>query len=299
MIATPEFPIKNGRIGLRLSDRSGELLRFLAMHYEKTDSICQRAEGLPRCEGHPRVVVSLTTIPERIGGILPTLHSIVDQTRRPDAIYLNLPEFSERQQSGYVRPSFLNDLPLLEVTPCEKDWGPATKLIPTLLRERDPETAIVVIDDDQVYPREMLETLCDASDEMPEAALASRGYRIPSRLDIRKRVTLYGTHLQAPLPIEIVQGSAGFFVKRRFFDDAVFDYSEAPKSAFFCDDVWFAGHLARRNIDRLVVPFPGVFGRLASRTNRRTLSLYHNENSNGLNEFELYWHFSDHWKHLD
>ena len=39
--------------------------------------------------------------------------------------------------------------------------GPATKLIPTLEVETDPDTIIVVIDDDTVYPRHLLESIVD------------------------------------------------------------------------------------------------------------------------------------------
>jgi len=55
------------------------------------------------------------------------------QTRAPARIVLQLPEFSRREQRRYDPPAFLPRLSAIEVAPTQ-DWGPATKLIPAVLR---------------------------------------------------------------------------------------------------------------------------------------------------------------------
>src|SRR5262245_46419466 len=55
-----------------------------------------------------RVIVSFSTLPERIGNLEPTIRSLLEQTRPPDEIVLALPEFSIRQQKKYIIPSYLN-----------------------------------------------------------------------------------------------------------------------------------------------------------------------------------------------
>src|SRR5260370_912834 len=55
----------------------------------------------------PRVIVSLSTLPDRIANLQPTLDCLINQTRPPDEIVLALPEFSLRQQEPYVIPEYL------------------------------------------------------------------------------------------------------------------------------------------------------------------------------------------------
>jgi len=78
-----------------------------------------------------RVIASLSTLPDRINNLEPTLRSLLEQTRPPDEIVLAVPQFSIRQAKEYVIPSYLEKIPRLHVLRCEKDWGPATKFIPS------------------------------------------------------------------------------------------------------------------------------------------------------------------------
>ncbi len=279
--------------------RMKELSRFVALHCTASESLQERNKTLPRCEGGARVVLSLTTIPDRIARLGPTLNSLLDQTRRADAIYLNIPRYARREQCQYEIPESLQRLSCVERVACDQDHGPATKLIPTLARETDPESCIIVVDDDQIYPRNMLETLLSHSQKLPDAALCSRGFRIPANFHAESRDTLYGTHIQHLQRVEIMQGSAGFLVKPRFFTRDVFDYSDAPDQAFYCDDVWFAGHLARNRVERYVVPFDNCYSRIDSWTTRGTRSLYRNENRTGENDAILFRHFADCWRDID
>lgn len=43
--------------------------------------------------------------------------------------------------------------------------------------------------------------------------------------------------------------------KPHFFDKSLWDYKDTPDGAKWMDDVWINGHLARRDVPRLVVPF--------------------------------------------
>src|SRR5713101_863319 len=76
-----------------------------------------------------RVIASLSTVPERIGNLGPTIRSLLKQTRPPDEIVLAIPEFSVRERRPYVVPKYISRLPRVRVLHCPKDWGPATKFI--------------------------------------------------------------------------------------------------------------------------------------------------------------------------
>jgi hypothetical protein len=81
-----------------------------------------------------RVIVSLSTVPDRINNLRPTIRSLLKQTRPPDEIVLAIPEFSVREQRPYVVPKYLSRLPRVRVLHCAEDWGPATKSLSARFR---------------------------------------------------------------------------------------------------------------------------------------------------------------------
>src|SRR5262249_5992858 len=94
------------------------------------------------------LIVTLTTLPSRVDRIAPTLKSLLNQRSRAAAIRLNVPTSSRREQRPYDLPRWLQQLRSITVVRCE-DFGPATKLIPTLASV-DPDQPIVVVDDDRI-----------------------------------------------------------------------------------------------------------------------------------------------------
>ena len=142
-----------------------------------------------------RVIVSMSTVPDRIGNLTPTIRSLLDQARPPDEIVIALPEFSIREQRPYVVPDYIARLPRVRILHCGKDWGPATKFIPVVQEElaasRD-KTLIMVVDDDRTYPRDALETYLHYSGQLPEAALCFRGAAMPTSLDWRRAKMIKG-----------------------------------------------------------------------------------------------------------
>src|SRR5262245_25373940 len=113
----------------------------------------------------PAVVISITSLPSRIGRIRPCLESLLASSVTPDRIILPLPNFSERERSGYTLPDFLKEDPFakrgVEVIRIERDWGPGTKLIGALSVIKHP-SYLVIADHDVRYKPTFLETMLDA-----------------------------------------------------------------------------------------------------------------------------------------
>ena len=101
-----------------------------------------------------RVVISLTTLPTRLigDGILDTLKSINDQTRPPDAVYLGIPKNNKRLNTEY--PEIPDQIKTLcTIVDLDEDCGPVTKILSALKMEPNPNTVIITIDDDVIYPK--------------------------------------------------------------------------------------------------------------------------------------------------
>ena len=243
-----------------------------------------------------RIIVSLSTLPDRITNLRPTLDCLTNQTRPPDEIVLALPEISTRQQQPYLIPEFLRDFPLLRILPAERDWGPATKSIPAIQEElaaARPETLIMVVDDDRIYPPDAVETYLHYSTVLPDAALCFRGAAMPHSFDWRRAKMRHGDKVREPLRVAVITGCGSYLIKPRFFDASLWDYSDAPRAAFYMDDIWISGCLDRRGVKKYVVPSST---RLRSvQQQERAMSLHDVPNGRQANNNEVIEFFRASW----
>jgi hypothetical protein len=229
------------------------------------------SSGKPDCR---RVIASLSTVPDRINNLRPTIRSLLKQTRPPDEIVLAIPEFSVRERRPYVVPKYISRLPRVRVLRCREDWGPATKFIAAIqdeLVEGRENTLIMVVDDDRLYPRDALETYLYYSEQLPNAALCFRGAAMPSTLDWDDAKMIYAKDLREPRPVAVITGCGSYLVRARFFDQSLWDYSGAPPVAFYIDDIWISAWLSRRGVKRYVVPASAMMRSVPRQ--RRTVSL--------------------------
>jgi hypothetical protein len=207
------------------------------------------------------VVVTLSTIPSRIALMEPTVKSLLRQTRAPRAIVINVPHMSRRENAAYVIPDFLKSLKSVTIVRGD-DLGPATKLLPTLAREA-ADQKILVVDDDRIYPSALVEELERAADAGPDAAYCMSGWIVPadktdkpttiwSNFWLMPPTQLRGRRLSQPVGMDVLMGYAGYIVRPRFFDLAALrNFADAPKEAFYVDDLWISAHC---NVPRFALP---------------------------------------------
>src|SRR5438105_153036 len=203
-----------------------------------------------------RVIASLSTVPDRINNLKPTIRSLLNQTRPPDEIVLAIPEFSVREQRPYVVPKYISRLPRVRVLHCAEDWGPATKFIGAIQDELTAgreNSLIMVVDDDRLYPRDALETYLYYSEQLPNAALCFRGAAMPSTLDWDDAKMIYAKDLREPRPVAVITACGSYLVRPRFFDGSLWNYSKAPPVTFSIDDLWISTLLSLRFLKKYVV----------------------------------------------
>lgn len=260
----------------------------------------RRLQNIPRVICKDRVVVTFTTIPERISHIDVMLKSILDQSVRPDKIYLCIPEISRRTQSAYVIPDWFKQVKILEIIKTPQDFGPITKLIPTWLKEKHGEnTRIIIVDDDHVYSRYLIESLVLWSERFPGAALGLTGVLVPSNClptdivhgpgNFLNSLCIRSSNINALSYVDYFLGFAGVLFRSKFFNETILDYSNTPAGAFFEDDLWIGGHLAKANIDRFIIPPLGK--RLMPKSCKKTIdtpALSLEENKGGENMDAVY-----------
>ena len=150
-----------------------------------------------------KVIVSFTTTPERIQHITPMLNSLLDQTVKIDTIVLNIPE--ENKGKKYNIPKEYDDI--CNIYTVGKDYGKGTKYIPTLLRENECGSKIILLDDDHLYGKDLLEKLIKESDNNPNKCIYAS---------------------------DKFSGSGGILIKPEFIHSLTHDK---------CDDMWLENNL--------------------------------------------------------
>jgi hypothetical protein len=246
-----------------------------------------------------KVYITLTTIPDRIGKIRPVLDSLWDQSLRPEKIILNVPAISARFPEPFEIPAFIKNRSYVEVNFSE-DVGPATKLLPTLRKfQHEQDVTLIVVDDDQVYPRGLVAHYCRTSPKYPEAVVALCGCEPPNGGKHGERKILHGAGIRifrpyanakAPVLVDVVQGASSYCLRPVFFDGQIYDLHE---SAYHADDIWVSGHLANRQVMKYVVPADFAYARIDAYPTPQ--SLRKTSNRDNRHNDALYAYFKDHW----
>lgn len=122
--------------------------------------------------GDKEIVVSLTTYSKRIHDVYLVLESISQQTVLPNRVVLWLAEgeFDTLPLSITSRTDFG-----LELRFCS-DIRSYKKIIPTI--ENYPNSVIITVDDDVLYPRDTIETLLKKHEKYPGAIIGNRAHEI-------------------------------------------------------------------------------------------------------------------------
>jgi len=243
-----------------------------------------------------RVIVSLTTLPDRIANLEPTIRSLLAQSRPPDEIVVAIPRFSIRQKTDYLVPRYLENIPRVRILRCEKDWGPASKFIPVVQEELAAgrgQTLIMVVDDDRTYPADALEIFLHYHQQMPDAALCFRGALMPRNFVWFLPKIFRASQIREMKRVAVITGTAGYLIQPRFFDSALWDYSNAPESAFYMDDIWISGQLDRRGIEKYVVPASRMMRSVRAQSG--TMTLYHVPKGSVRSNTEVIKYFRRDW----
>jgi hypothetical protein len=243
-----------------------------------------------------RVIASLSTLPDRIGNLEPTIRCLLEQTRLPDEIVVAVPGFSSRQQKPYAIPEYLGQFPRVRILRSATDWGPATKFIALVQEELAAgrgHTLIFVVDDDRTYPRDALETYLHYHDQLPDAALCFRGAAIlrkPNRYGLR---ITFGSEIRAPKRTAVITGCGSYLIQPRFFDSPLWDYSAAPPGAFYMDDIWISGWLDRSGVEKYIVPTSAMMRTVRQQSD--TMTLHDVPNGRRYNNNETIAFFRETW----
>ena len=168
------------------------------------------------------IYVSLSTIPQRIKNLHQSVDSLLKQTKKPDKIFINIPNkykrFDEIVHDSQI-PKFSDSR--IEITRCE-DCGPGTKLLGSL-NKLNKDSLIILADDDHLYEDYMIEKFYYFYSKAPNNA--------------------YSFYVHPLGNFGVGQGADGFAINTNhlegikiFYNKIVKDYKEL----FLYDDLWIS-----------------------------------------------------------
>ena len=168
------------------------------------------------------IYVSLSTIPQRIKNLHQSVDSLLKQTKKPDKIFINIPNkykrFDEIVHDSQI-PKFSDSK--IEITRCE-DCGPGTKLLGSL-NKLNKDSLIILADDDHLYEDYMIEKFYYFYSKAPDNA--------------------YSFYVHPLGNFGVGQGADGFAINTNhlegikiFYNKIVKDYKEL----FLYDDLWIS-----------------------------------------------------------
>lgn len=198
-----------------------------------------------------RVVITLSTIPERLELLGPTLASLLDQSVHVDEIGINLPYVS-RKGKKYKIPKWLKRLHNVKLHRVDVDEGPGTKLLPTLRREK-VDTRIIVVDDDNIYHRETVKLLLKCHNQYLQrenrlVAVTNYGVCLDGDGDLPDIPDRIKAAFYRERQVDLLQGFSGFLVTPAMFGKEALLFENCPKECISVDDVWFSGWLTVNTI---------------------------------------------------
>uniref|UniRef100_UPI0030DDCE85 hypothetical protein n=1 Tax=uncultured Imperialibacter sp. TaxID=1672639 RepID=UPI0030DDCE85 len=243
---------------------------------------------------------------ERIAKIGPAIASLMDQTVMPDKIFLCIAKKSRKGQT-YKTPRFLSGNSLVEICWVEKDLGPATKWFYTCNADHIAKGSnIIVLDDDQVYPKQLVEHYLHCRRQFPAAAFTLLGWPVPTTGQHTDRkcvsagkVRILGADdrtevTESPRQVHCMQGASSYMITKGMLKPTA-DYFEKHEAANFADDILISGLLAESQVPVYVLPGPFQFIRLHSLRMMRAPSLYISTNRSSDYNDLLYRLFEKSW----
>lgn len=228
----------NGYINVQ-SGRIINELRFRLKYDELTTKALSDTEnGITKEQyGDSQIIVSLTTHGKRIYDVHATIESIMQGSVKPNKIVLWISE----DYRNTILPLTLQKQKNrgLEIKYC-KDIRSYTKLIYAL--KMYPDASIVTIDDDIIYPHDLLEHLVNAHLESPDCICANWIREYPRNLGENYMSILKWKQLFDATEISeryFFEGFAGVLYPPYSLDSEVFNEKVFLDICKYADDVWF------------------------------------------------------------
>lgn len=215
-----------------------ELIKQLRLQEVKKNAKNRKESGIqPTVGNEPELIVSLTTHSKRIYQVHLVIETLMEQTLKPNRIVLWLDE-NEFTHDELPFQLLAFEEKGLEISFC-KNLRSYKKLIPTLYKY--PKANIITVDDDILYPEDLVERLYSAYKKVPKNIWYTRGHRIKMNGEVMAPYRSWDLEKESKdvSPLNFPTGCGGILYPIESLDKEVFNEEAFMSFAPMADDVWF------------------------------------------------------------
>lgn len=206
-----------------------------------------------------KIVVSFTTSPSRIYRTEPVIEALLKQDYNIWRIEINVPD-KYKNKEEYMIPDFLLPNPEDPTGPSAKypkvytmrtgrDIGPSSKVIPTLIRYKDtPEVFVVSVDDDHIYPNNIISTLVKGLHTYGDTNIYGIGGQ-DIFLAPKMKISMHS--YDKTYQIATLEGVFGVLYNPRLVEDDIHSYYDIIMKCGECitsDDVTISNYFAMKDV---------------------------------------------------
>lgn len=191
---------------------------------------------LGKMDRNYRIIVSLTTFPARFNSITLTLKSLLMQTVRPDKIVV----WYYCDERGLTSEMREYEKYGVEYKKASENIGPHKKYFDSL--QIYNEDIVICVDDDLVYPMDMIESLMNAYKVHPQCVCARRVHKI--KLKANGEIDDYDKwigecfFIHKPSHLLMATTGAGTLYPPNIFNERMFDAEKIRETCLYADDIW-------------------------------------------------------------
>ena len=226
------------RIGLALSFVPRVIVKMHKNYRKK--NIRYNPNGLNTSHRDQKIIVSLTSFPERINKVPLVVESLLNQSLKPDQIilYLSKQQFPECQCPPVLKKAIKYGLNVQFV---DDDLKPHKKYYYAF--QQFPNDLIITVDDDVRYSPKLIERLYKSYKYRPKCVSAMRVHKITFNSDgqinpYNKWVKDYDGKIGRESYKLIATGVGGVLYPPNCFNDKVFNTSFIKEHCLMADDLW-------------------------------------------------------------
>lgn len=242
----------------RLTLESPELSAFFKFNVE----YCERQRKKTWLLGpvsSPEVFVTMTTISDRLEGLVSVIESLHQQSLLPVRIDLNISEAPHLLDKGVKksdkRLARLKEFPLLRLNWVE-NTGPYRKIVPFLENHFDQgctsDKVFITVDDDTLYPEYFIQRLFEKYLEF-DSIVAFRGRSISVGETCIGPYSSWGLGSPTATIENLPTGKDGVIYCTKFFTKEFLDIHTALNLAPTADDLWIKWHCALNGVKSIVL----------------------------------------------
>ncbi len=183
------------------------------------------------------LIISLTSYPKRIGYVWLTIESLLRQTTLPERVILYLSKEQFPKEYENIPTRLLNLMSRgLEINFVNGDLRSHKKYFYAMQEFYDK--TIITVDDDCLYPEDMIQSLWETHREYPNAIVGNRAKRIYPMIPRYEHWPALDNKMKSYDLLFV--GCAGILYPPHTLHSDVFDISLIRQLAFSADDIWLS-----------------------------------------------------------